>query len=662
MKYPYVHIENFMGIGTATVDLADKGLVLIEGVNEDDTSTVSNGAAKSTLPDALAWCFYGCTRKVKNQSLAADSVVNRTAGKNTHVTAHAVEDDGSYYIVERWRKKLYKGKRSGCALTHIADDGTPTDLTKGTDKLTQVEIDKALGATEEVFMAAVYAAQENLPDLPALTDTELKKLIEEASGITLLVRAYEIAKQRLKDANSALDTWRLDHVRLEGEVRNIQARIADLKSRVDGYEEKRKLELASLTNDFNSARDRARRAQVKRDDINVVNVETKMAELDLKIASVAKQQTEEDNLSIAWTEATSRLMTGNTLYTQLVKNAQAMRVDLDNVNGLVGSPCGSCGKPYKAEDLSKARELATEKLRLEVEKAKEQRKDVEDLATAEKTAKDALEAFRKTKPDIHATVEERKRLATLLVERANAERDMTQSIAEAQRLKAAIETKRTETNPFTPLIEKANEELSETLKAHRDSEVQGVTLEKAVMVAKDVVKVYGPAGVRAHILDTVTPFLNQRTSDYLGAMSDGNISAIWSTIQLNAKGELTEKFAISVDKPGDADSFIGLSGGEKRKVRLACALALQDLVASRATKPIDLWIGDEIDHALDEAGLERLMNVLENKARERGTVLVISHNSLRDWIRETATVTRKAGMSTIAGAISTSPIAMKVAA
>ncbi|TOJ96769.1 chromosome segregation protein SMC, partial [Vibrio parahaemolyticus] len=70
---------------------------------------------------------------------------------------------------------------------------------------------------------------------------------------------------------------------------------------------------------------------------------------------------------------------------------------------------------------------------------------------------------------------------------------------------------------------------------------------------------------------------------------------------------------------------------EKRKVRLATALALQDLVSSRASKPIELWIGDEIDDAVDVSGLERLMTVLEEKAKEKGTVLIVSHNQLSDW-------------------------------
>jgi DNA repair exonuclease SbcCD ATPase subunit len=80
-------------------------------------------------------------------------------------------------------------------------------------------------------------------------------------------------------------------------------------------------------------------------------------------------------------------------------------------------------------------------------------------------------------------------------------------------------------------------------------------------------------------------------------------------------------------------------------------MALQDMVASRATKPINIFVADEVDHALDESGLERLMTVLNDKAKERGTVLVISHNSLSDWIDNVITVTKEKGYGTVSGAV-----------
>src|SRR5262249_19304779 len=145
---------------------------------------------------------------------------------------------------------------------------------------------------------------------------------------------------------------------------------------------------------------------------------------------------------------------------------------------------------------------------------------------------------------------------------------------------------------------------------------------------------------------------NDQTAKYLGTLTDGNIGATWSTLVKTAKGELREKFTIEVVNAKGGETFAGISGGEKRKVRIACALALQDLVARRATKPIDLFVGDEIDDALDAAGLERLSVILEEKARERGSVFVISHNDLKDYVRNTITVRKTApGNATIEEAI-----------
>ena len=53
----------------------------------------------------------------------------------------------------------------------------------------------------------------------------------------------------------------------------------------------------------------------------------------------------------------------------------------------------------------------------------------------------------------------------------------------------------------------------------------------------------------------------------------------------------------------------------------------------------------------ENAHYQYRMGLLDEKARERGTVLVISHNELSDWIRDQATVTKKDGFATVTGAL-----------
>jgi predicted ABC-type transport system involved in lysophospholipase L1 biosynthesis ATPase subunit len=45
------------------------------------------------------------------------------------------------------------------------------------------------------------------------------------------------------------------------------------------------------------------------------------------------------------------------------------------------------------------------------------------------------------------------------------------------------------------------------------------------------------------------------------------------------------------------------------------------------------------------------MNLLENKARERGTVLIISHHDLKDWCRQVQTITMHKGQATSEGVL-----------
>ncbi len=645
MKCILLELSNFMGIGEIALDLADKGLVAIQGINLDDTSADSNGSGKSSLADGIFWNTYGETAR---DNLGADEVVNRKTGKNTLTKSVWQDDAGDTYTITRWRKHNINGKKNGLSLTHHDPvTGIDTDLTKGTDKLTQVEIDKALGCDREVFAAAVYAGQEKLPNLPAMTDGELKQLIEKAAGIDVLVTAYRIARDRLKDADNAQSIWRADHGRLERDVTNSNTRVNELTASRDGYEAKRKNNLGLLTDQLREHVGNAKKRQVERDSIDEPRIQSEIKKLDAKIASVEGERLEEENLLADEREAVAKQTTVQAHFNRAKQDAFRQKEEVANIASRVGQPCTECGKECEEHDIEVVRERAKEQLRLLAAKAFELKDDLaEQTAVAERRSK-SLAEHRAARTDVSAVVDERRRFADLLAQRNRFVDSLTSETQAALRVKAQMDALQAEANPFVTLVDKAAQELEDSAKAFRESEEAGVGLEKRVQVCREVVKVYGPAGVRAHVLDTVTPFLNARTADYLGALSDGNISAVWSTLSVNAKGEMVEKFAIAVEKNTGGGSFASLSGGEKRKVRLSCALALQDLVASRANKPIEVMVYDEVDTALDTSGLERLMNVFEQKGRDRGTVIIISHNDINDFVRNVATVTMQGGMSTI---------------
>jgi DNA repair exonuclease SbcCD ATPase subunit len=52
-----IEANNFLSFETLFFDFANRGLVLIEGQNKDESCYKSNGAGKSSLVDALGWGF-----------------------------------------------------------------------------------------------------------------------------------------------------------------------------------------------------------------------------------------------------------------------------------------------------------------------------------------------------------------------------------------------------------------------------------------------------------------------------------------------------------------------------------------------------------------------------------------------------------------------------
>ncbi|SER28427.1 AAA domain-containing protein [Faunimonas pinastri] len=640
MNFPQLEIENFLTIGQAKLSLADRGLVLFQGINEDDSSAHSNGAGKSSIADALCWCLYGTTARDES----GDAVVNRKAGKNCRVATTAVDGDDVYKIV---RHRKHKQGKNALHLFKQDATGDWTDLTKGTDKLTQEEVLKVIGSSFEVFCGSVYAGQEKMPDLPGMTDKKLKLLVEEASGTTVLEQAYEVARKRLLQKESD-KTYAEASLKAEIVAQtSIIAQQEQANTDHAGFEKRRRDRLRSLAEE---ARELARQAGELGSEITAAGksgVETALKEAQDKLAGVKGEQAEERRLADELAKIEREVASGTADLRSLKVAFDRAKVDLDGISERVGQPCGECGKAYCEHDLEEATTRARAKLADVKKQFATTRSQVESAQKRAQSARDALSTHRASLTDVSEASALSASLNTKMSNIAALERKRENLINQARDRAKQAKAVRAEDNPFAAIINRLMDQAKEVTSRIEGAEKKVKEAEAALEIAKSVAKVFSPAGVRAHILDEVTPFLNDQTAKYLGALSDGNIRATWSTLVKNAKGELREKFSIEVENDCGGETFKSISGGEKRKVRIAAALALQDLVARRASKPIDLFIGDEIDDALDPAGLERLTTILHEKARERGSVMVISHADLKDWISQIVTVRKAGGQSTI---------------
>lgn len=635
MKFLTLEVENFMALANAKVELDQRGLVLIQGVNAGDSSAASNGAGKSTLMNSLMWCIYGET----SHGVKGDDVLSTGHEKNCRVKV-TIEDEGKRYAIIRHRKhKEFKNR-----LIVRGEDG---DMTKGKDSLTQEFVERLIGASKEVFMASIYASQEAMPDLPGMSDKNLKTIVEEAAGVDRLTKAYAIARERANAAAARMETTKTKMDACLSLVESAQNELESAKTSSEAWE-----------------RDRNERLDVARADL--VGAEVTLTEVEMELRSLPEQIRDTENaigkereklaskeehdaklvkVRGAITDIRASIRITENIQKEALQRARAFKVKAEEVNTKVGEPCPTCGKAYCVEDLSTVKESFVEQARSEISQAQASATSVAKYQEHLEKALKIESSLVASTPDVSAIISRIEQLTKELGTLRHREKEVVAVEALVARARSEVDRITKETNPFLAVIKRHEESLAANKSNYGVLKTELKNIQEQALLLDKARQVYSPAGVRSHILTSVTPFLNAQTAEYLNTLSDGNIVAEWSTMESTKKGEWRDKFNISVRKIGASKTFQTLSGGEKRKVRIACSLALQDLVASRASKNIELFIGDEIDDALDTAGLERLMGILEAKARERGTVMIISHKEMKSWFRETITVEVKEGRS-----------------
>jgi DNA repair exonuclease SbcCD ATPase subunit len=72
-------------------------------------------------------------------------------------------------------------------------------------------------------------------------------------------------------------------------------------------------------------------------------------------------------------------------------------------------------------------------------------------------------------------------------------------------------------------------------------------------------------------------------------------------------------------------AYEGLSNGERRRADLITALALRACARWRLSESVNISVLDEVFDGLDESGMRRMLEVLQQDIAEIGSVFVVTH-------------------------------------
>lgn len=188
-----------------------------------------------------------------------------------------------------------------------------------------------------------------------------------------------------------------------------------------------------------------------------------------------------------------------------------------------------------------------------------------------------------------------------------------------------------EVRQFNESVRVRNAKIDGLLEQLRDFKVRQVLYNDAIIKLQDELtnltilrKAFSSSGIVAYKIENVAKQLEDKINYYLSLLSDGQFQVIF---------RLTgDKLNIVVINNGKEVSVDSLSGGEFSRVQTSVLLAARNTLDTIGGKSINVLFLDEITGVLDDAGKEKLFEVLEE---EQGlNVFLISHDYSHPLIKQ----------------------------
>ena len=640
MRFIDIDIENFMMAKKVKLQLAKRGLVGVVGRNLDSSAFDSNASGKSTcLVEALIWCIWGVTLR----GAKADGILPEHGDSRNCCVKLVLEDEDTGILWEIHRYRKHKKHKNELFLYAGGDDRRGSSIAS-----TQEKIDVLLGSDLQTFINSVVFGQgmtKKLKRYSELSDTEQKEVLELVLEIAYLAEAGERAKTAYARAQTELEDLEF---RFTADIASLQ----EMTKRLERYRE--------LENSFQQDKDKALRRLRKSYVEASVKEEAawdKLPDSDLIKAALEDLTRQSEGLASELKEIEDQKKELRIKVRPILEKSAEERGRLrgkvahyrSKQEALLKSPveiCDKCGQDVDVEKL--------EVRRLEYSaKEDEYKKAVKNLNKAihdtETKYDDQLGVFSAEIQRIRKLEQEVALEIRGLHKDLNQAKYIQNDILGAQKDVETAKKNLEREQAREPVLDKASEDLEKSIFDTRT----GLVKRRAVIWQKRReleeikfwVKAYGPQGIRALVLRSVSPFLNEKAAVYTEILTDGEISVDFKTEKTLKSGEKRNKCSVEPLNRYGSSTYTNNSGGERRRIDVAVALAIGDLVASRAKKKFNILILDEIFSEVDSAGTQAVMRLLNVLGQTKESIFVISHlTDLMNQLDDEMVIERRNGV------------------
>uniref|UniRef100_A0AB39C8C8 Recombination related exonuclease n=1 Tax=Staphylococcus phage UHP46 TaxID=3234966 RepID=A0AB39C8C8_9CAUD len=626
-----VEMKNFMAVKEATLDLDNRGLVLIEGKNKSNDSFTSNGASKTTLITSITYALYGKTEK----GLKADEVVNRIEKKNTYVKLTFFVGDDEYRI-ERYRKdKTHKNK----VLLFCNDK----EITGSTNDVTDKAIQDLFGIEFNTYVNAIMYGQGDIPMFSQATDKGKKEILESITNVEVYKKAQDVAKEKIKEIEQEQQSKESDINQLKFKVSMLEEQYDKDLDYYNSVMEQKKQEEESIEQAKKEAE--RQREEISKQIEEVKNNIPQVEETEFEFSdsyykaqeAINKLEThKKDKLLPAEQEVTATFNIIKYDITEL--NKKHSQLDISDHCPVCGSPIDNSHKVKEQENIQEQLEVKKKQL----EQYQEALNKIEDKKLELESKKEKIQNI------MQVEEEDKNKHQQEIQEQYRKQQSYYAKISELENKKNSITDPVLNDYSYIKKPDKEEHKKGVTfINLTIDKLSEGVLqLESNKVQYQQAVEAFGNKGIRSVVLDFITPFLNEKANEYLQVLSGSDISVEFQTQVENTKGELKDKFDVIVTNSNGGTSYKSNSAGEQKRIDLAISFAIQDLIMSKDDISTNIALYDECFDGLDTVGCENVIKLLKDRLKTVGTIFVITHSeSLKPLFENVITMVKEEGVS-----------------
>ena len=685
MRIKSIHLENFRVHADTYIELPDEGVVGIIGSNESGKSTILEGVAWALFGGkAIRGTKAGLLWHGAAPGAECRVTVSFTTGGEQYVVERTEDDaklrDAAGRIVTQGTRPVNEKVPELLGLTHDEFTSSHFVLQKDVSRIASMlpterqafirqvmgvgRIDDALKAcrkgkaslAEELRgMDAMVGSRQPLVDAVENAEAAKAQLVADIEAAKQEAKAakeaYATIEERLEESAKQREEWREVSAALE----RVQGQIQTERARLE-----REPKLESELNDPDGIRE----------------------EIEFLQGEIAKREDEHESFSLsAWAEAKQardeakiafqdhldeRQATKDRLRTLIEANRanqRPIRKRLERLEELGGAgTCPTCTQPLE-DHYEEAVQSVKAELQERVAEESELTDKLEGFETEkDPTSKELAEAYNEAERTF-ATLDDRK----TEIEREQEEMyrwsgDIERLEARADRIKAELdgldavhkkldilERKAAATEAKLEAIEFAPEEHERLERDQKQaaSEVSATTVaasrlggklegaDAAIESAKSALADHDKrvdriekvreehqlhekadsriSAFRVAIASTIRPQMEELVSGFVSILTDGRHESV----------EIAEDFSVTMYESGEPVEVV--SGGTDDIGALAMRLAISQMIAERAGKPIELLVMDEPFGSLDEVRRAAVLNLVKALRKTFPQVITMSH-------------------------------------